>query len=169
MTWRWTHKAMVVGTAALVAGTSYYAASQGSSAPSSPNKYEVDHLISLELGGSNSIKNLWPEPGFPNPKDKLENRLHAMVCSGQISLLQAQHDIATNWVQSYRTLVGPAPTSPSKYDAHNEWSLPTRSLTPGVVDPKANKTVVCTTSTSTRRNVPQSEKNQVYQEYGVSH
>src|SRR5947209_1740062 len=26
-----------------------------------PGGYEVDHLISLELGGSNDIKNLWPE------------------------------------------------------------------------------------------------------------
>jgi hypothetical protein len=26
-----------------------------------PGDYEIDHLISLELGGSNSIKNLWPE------------------------------------------------------------------------------------------------------------
>jgi hypothetical protein len=24
-------------------------------------QYEVDHLISLELGGSNSIRNLWPQ------------------------------------------------------------------------------------------------------------
>src|SRR5712691_7632060 len=26
-----------------------------------PGEYEVDHLISLELGGSNSIRNLWPQ------------------------------------------------------------------------------------------------------------
>ena len=26
-----------------------------------PKEYEVDHLISLELGGSNSLKNLWPQ------------------------------------------------------------------------------------------------------------
>jgi hypothetical protein len=26
-----------------------------------PSEFEVDHLISLELGGSNSIRNLWPE------------------------------------------------------------------------------------------------------------
>src|SRR3954447_22115917 len=27
-----------------------------------PYAHEVDHLISLEVGGSNSIRNLWPEP-----------------------------------------------------------------------------------------------------------
>jgi hypothetical protein len=29
--------------------------------------YEVDHLITLELGGSNSIKNLWPESHRTSP------------------------------------------------------------------------------------------------------
>src|SRR5690348_8839896 len=43
--------------------------------------YEVDHLISLELGGSNSIKNLWPEsyrtfPWNARVKDRLEDKLH---------------------------------------------------------------------------------------------
>jgi hypothetical protein len=168
MSLRWTHKAMLVGTAALVAGTSYYAASRGSSTPSSPQqRYEVDHLISLELGGSNSIKNLWPEPGFPNPKDKLENRLHAMVCNGQLSLLQAQHDIATNWVHYYQQYMGSAPNPPAHYDPHNVWSLPTGSLTPGDIDRSVTKKVVCTTSTSTRRSVSQSTKDKVYAEYGV--
>jgi len=61
--------------------------------------YEEDHLISLELGGSPSDpKNLWPEPGAsPNPKDKIENLCHEKICSGQISLSQAQKEIATNW------------------------------------------------------------------------
>src|SRR2546421_10039763 len=26
------------------------------------SKYVIDHLIALELGGSNDVKNLWPEP-----------------------------------------------------------------------------------------------------------
>src|SRR6266699_2828606 len=31
---------------------------------------ELDHLVSLELGGSNDVANLWPEVGtIPNPKD----------------------------------------------------------------------------------------------------
>lgn len=61
--------------------------------------YEEDHLISLELGGAPSDpKNLWPEPGrSPNPKDKIENLCHEKVCSGQLSLSDAQHQIATNW------------------------------------------------------------------------
>ena len=61
--------------------------------------YEEDHLISLELGGApEDSKNLWPEPeASPNPKDKIENLCHEKVCSGQITLAEAQHEIATNW------------------------------------------------------------------------
>lgn len=62
-----------------------------------PGEYEIDHLISLELGGSNDIKNLWPENGFPNPKDQVENKLHKEVCTGQITLQEAQKCISTNW------------------------------------------------------------------------
>jgi hypothetical protein len=63
--------------------------------------YEVDHLISLELGGSNSIKNLWPEkqPGARS-KDKLENQLHNKVCDGTISLRTAQKHIVRWWLHS---------------------------------------------------------------------
>ena len=56
---------------------------------------ELDHLVSLELGGSNDIANLWPEVGsLPNPKDKVENDLHRAVCSGEVTLAAAQHAIA---------------------------------------------------------------------------
>ena len=66
--------------------------------------YEVDHLIPLELGGDNSIKNLWQEKGaIPNVKDGLENQLHNLVCKGQLSTVSAQHAIATNWVEALHT------------------------------------------------------------------
>ena len=69
-------------------------------------EYEVDHLISLELGGSNDISNLWPEASSPKPgfheKDSVENYLHAQVCSGAVSLADAQRQIATNWLVIYQ-------------------------------------------------------------------
>lgn len=59
---------------------------------------ELDHLVSLELGGSNDITNLWPEVGpLPNPKDKVENALHRAVCDGRARLAAAQRAIAINW------------------------------------------------------------------------
>jgi len=59
---------------------------------------ELDHLVSLELGGSNDVTNLWPEVGkLPNPKDKVENTLHDAVCSGKVTLAAAQQAIASDW------------------------------------------------------------------------
>jgi hypothetical protein len=70
-----------------------------------PNGCEIDHLISLELGGSNDIKNLWPQPydGAINAhmKDKVENATHAAICSGKMTLQDAQHAIATDWHMLY--------------------------------------------------------------------
>jgi hypothetical protein len=58
-----------------------------------PGCCEVDHLIPLELGGSNDMKNLWPQPDDPRPgspeKDQLENELHSQVCSGKMPLADA--------------------------------------------------------------------------------
>lgn len=69
--------------------------------------YEIDHLISLQLGGSNSWKNLWPQPyklsdWHARKKDGLENRLHSLVCKGIISLEEAQRAISENWIEAYK-------------------------------------------------------------------
>jgi hypothetical protein len=75
-----------------------------------PYQYEVDHDISLELGGSNDITNLWPEPNDKtqgNTKDTLENKLHELVCSGDLTLHQAQDAIKGDWTIAYRKYVGP--------------------------------------------------------------
>jgi hypothetical protein len=74
-------------------------------ANTAPGQYEVDHLVPLELGGSNDIANLWPEAALPVPgfhqKDQVENYLHDQVCSGKISLADAQREIAVNWLVIY--------------------------------------------------------------------
>ncbi len=69
--------------------------------------YEIDHLITPGLGGSDEITNLWPEPHYNTEwnsfvKDQLEERLHQMVCNGQISLSAAQQEIANNWIDAYK-------------------------------------------------------------------
>ncbi|MCL4384236.1 HNH endonuclease [Patescibacteria group bacterium] len=71
-------------------------------------EYEIDHLISLELGGSNDKSNLWPEAAEPKPgyheKDQVENYLHTQVCNGMMNLVEAQQKIATNWLQVYQKM-----------------------------------------------------------------
>jgi hypothetical protein len=71
-------------------------------------QYEVDHFIPLELGGSNDISNLWPEPASPTPgfheKDRVENYLHDQVCSGAMSLSDAQNAITSDWVAIYQSM-----------------------------------------------------------------
>ncbi|MDQ1660268.1 MAG: hypothetical protein QOJ68_248 [Blastococcus sp.] len=63
---------------------------------------EYDHLVPLELGGSNATSNLWIEPGsIPNPKDKVENRLRDEVCAGELTLAAAQQAIATDWTTAH--------------------------------------------------------------------
>jgi hypothetical protein len=54
--------------------------------------YQEDHLISLELGGDpTDPRNLWPEP-YPRAAavDEIENELNAKVCSGALTLAEAQ-------------------------------------------------------------------------------
>ena len=80
-----------------------------------PYQHEVDHLISLELGGSNAIRNLWPEPYAgrwgARTKDALENRLHDLVCARQLSLRSAQRQESSNWVAAYHRYIGAPPRS----------------------------------------------------------
>lgn len=76
-----------------------------------PGDYEVDHLISLELGGADALANLWPQsyrsqPWNAHVKDRLENYLHAEVCAGRMPLAEAQHAIANDWISAYRHFLG---------------------------------------------------------------
>src|SRR5262249_5157940 len=56
-----------------------------------PTLYELDHLVSLELGGApQDVRNLWPErwtgPHGARRKDVIENQLHKAVCHGTMTL-----------------------------------------------------------------------------------
>jgi predicted anti-sigma-YlaC factor YlaD len=69
--------------------------------------YEIDYLIAPGLGGSDDIRNLWPQPydaatWNARVKDALEERLHQLVCQGKLDLPTAQRDIASDWIAAYR-------------------------------------------------------------------
>jgi hypothetical protein len=73
----------------------------------SANAYEIDYLVTPQLGGATNIRNLWPQPSLntvwnARVKDALEDRLHNMVCSGQLDLATAQRDLSRNWVAAYK-------------------------------------------------------------------
>jgi len=77
----------------------------------SPGKCcEVDHLISLELGGANDLGNLWPQPYEPRPgaheKDVVENFLKRQVCAGRMGLAEAQQQISADWTLVYERTKG---------------------------------------------------------------
>lgn len=72
-----------------------------------PNDYEIDYLITPGLGGAEDIHNLWPQPFKSSTwnayvKDALEERLHQLVCSGNLDLATAQHDISSDWIAAYK-------------------------------------------------------------------
>jgi hypothetical protein len=82
------------------------------------HNYELDHLVSLEIGGSNSQRSLWPEPLRLNiagkdegaiTKDRLENKLGQLVRNSALDLGTAQKEEAANWVEAYERLIGPLP------------------------------------------------------------
>lgn len=59
----------------------------------------------MELGGSNDLANLWPEPYAgacgARTKDGLENEVHARMFAGELSLEDAQQMIARDWYQAW--------------------------------------------------------------------
>ena len=70
-------------------------------------EYELDFLITPELGGAADPRNLWPQPYGATVwnayvKDELEQHLGRMVCAGTLDLATAQRDIATDWIGAYR-------------------------------------------------------------------
>lgn len=70
-------------------------------------EYEIDFVVPPALGGKQNVENLWPQPygsGAWNShtKDALEERLGELVCSGQLSAVDAQAALSNDWVDAYR-------------------------------------------------------------------
>lgn len=109
---------------------------------SNRSNYEIDHLISLELGGSNDISNLFPESyvitNGAKTKDTFENYLHSQVCKGLMTLEEAQKEISGDWLSYYQQWKSPKAvvktTAPT--------TVQTKTITPPtttVTDPAVKK------------------------------
>ena len=74
--------------------------------PADRKLYVLDHLISLQLGGRDTIDNLFPQRKEPKPhsrdKDRIENFLKRSVCKGELTLKEAQEQIRTDWLDVYQ-------------------------------------------------------------------
>ena len=72
-----------------------------------PDQYELDFLITPELGGATDARNLWPQR-YESPvwnarvKDELERLLPRLVCGRKLDLATAQRDMAVDWVAAYK-------------------------------------------------------------------
>lgn len=65
-------------------------------------EFELDHKLPIELGGHpRNPMNLWLQSwdgaDGAHAKDKLENRLHRLVCAGKMPLGEAQTCIWDDW------------------------------------------------------------------------
>ena len=78
--------------------------------PKTLHLYEIDHLISLELGGDNVVENLWPQPmGEARKKDVVETWLHRQMCKpgSSLTLGEAQKEIRADWSVVYKKIKAP--------------------------------------------------------------
>jgi len=74
-------------------------------------EFKIDHLIPRELGGADTIDNLWPQrvrvrPYGADRKELLTEVLLAAVAKGQITLAQAQEEIRRDWIDAFIDHVG---------------------------------------------------------------
>ena len=81
-------------------------------------QYEIDHFVSLELGGANDIANLWPEPYAvvvkgetlgARQKDVVETGLHRLMKNRVLTLKEVQAIIRKDWVRAYHEIKAKQP------------------------------------------------------------
>jgi hypothetical protein len=74
-------------------------------------QFKIDHLIPLELGGADTIDNLWPQslrarPYGPDRKELLVEVFLQKIRTGKMTLAQAQEEISRDWIDAFVDHVG---------------------------------------------------------------
>lgn len=73
--------------------------------------FKIDHLIPLELGGADTIDNLWPQrlrarPYGPDRKELLTEVFLQRIAKRQMTLEEAQEQIRRDWIDAFIDHVG---------------------------------------------------------------
>ena len=74
-------------------------------------EFKIDHLIPRELGGADTIDNLWPQsvrirPYGADRKELLTEVLLTEIAKGKMTLPQAQEEIRRDWIDAFIDHVG---------------------------------------------------------------
>jgi hypothetical protein len=74
-------------------------------------EFKIDHLIPLELGGADTIDNLWPQsvrikPYGADRKELLTELLLEWVRTGRMTIAQAQEEMRKDWIDAFVDHVG---------------------------------------------------------------
>jgi hypothetical protein len=69
-------------------------------------EFKIDHLIPVELGGADTVDNLWPQSLAAKPygtdrKELLTEMLLVRIRAGQMTLAQAQEEIRRDWIDTF--------------------------------------------------------------------
>jgi len=80
--------------------------------------FAVSHLIPVELGGTDNVKNLWVQSTVTKPwnaqvKARLDHEMYRKVCAGVLTLREAQDTLASNWIAAYSQHLYERPTTAS--------------------------------------------------------
>lgn len=80
--------------------------------------YVIDHLIPKELGGSDDVRNLWPQKVSARPygarrKKILTQHFLEMIAAKQITLAEAQREMSEDWISAFVTHIGMVYLSPN--------------------------------------------------------
>lgn len=74
-------------------------------------EFKIDHLIPIELGGADTIDNLWPQkirakPYGADRKELLTAVLLQKIRAGKMTLAQAQEEIRRDWIDAFVDHIG---------------------------------------------------------------
>ena len=104
----WGHDARHVSAAMKRKVFAAYGYARGNHDPRCP--CEIDHRVPRELGGADTLRNLWPQSyrGVMNARDKdrLEDYAHHAVCDGSMALATARAWFMGDWRVAYRRVWG---------------------------------------------------------------